>query len=332
MKRSRKLLAALCCVLLLAVLSLQAFADEYTYTVTVYAGRQGEFTVGDDPKVYTVTGLKYGEIFRFNYREWVKVPENSKYTVRGIRESGQDNNTVSASAFYVTRDQEYVVAYQLPSNRVEYTVYFRESGTTRDLMPPEVYYGNDGDEVVVAFPYIDGYRPAALNGRWTLREGANNDRVFYYTAITVPTPVPPQPTQRPAPVTTARPTPSQEPTQEPEETEEPIVPGPVEPPPEPTPAPTPAPTPEPEPEPTPEPTIPPELILDMETPLIGRIFTRVDENGNVVINPWAVAAAVVVCLLLGAGLFLLILLLVRRKKKKEEEKKEEASVSSGHKS
>lgn len=272
------------CLSFLLLLPLRAYAQPYTYTVTVYAGRQGSFVEGD-PKVYSVSGLEYGEVFRFDYRSLVELPQGSKYEVYGIRESGKDNNTVSASAFYVTRDQEYVVAYRIPTDRVTYQVYFRESETELELMDPETYYGNDGDEVIVAFPYIEGYRPAALNGRWILHEGGNNDRVFYYTAIPVPSP---QPSPEPEPEE-----PAPEETPEPEEIIEPTSP--------------------------PEPTPVPEEILDLEGPRSPFTWKQPGEEGYetqmliVCLGGTAVLAALV----------LLIFFLLRRKKKKAEEREKD---------
>ena len=47
-------------------------------------------------------------------REMFHLNENSKYYVKGIRLSGRDNNTVAQSAFLVSGDQDYVVAYGIP--------------------------------------------------------------------------------------------------------------------------------------------------------------------------------------------------------------------------
>ena len=85
-----------------------ATGEEYTYTVRIYGGNQGTYQ-GED--MIEITGLAYGDRFTFSLRD-VQLNDDSKYYVRGLRESGKDNNTVNGLAsFTVTEDQDYVVAY-----------------------------------------------------------------------------------------------------------------------------------------------------------------------------------------------------------------------------
>lgn len=177
-KRFGILLAA---VLLLAIVpAVSTKAAEYTYTVRFYAGKQGTFADGRD--VITYKGLKYGAVVSFNPGS-VVLRDGSKYYVKGIRESGKDNNTVAASAFTVTDDRDYVVAYGLRGDTVAYTVHYVDTGG-KTLAPSDTYYGNAGDKPVVAFVYIDGYQPQAYNLTKTLvKNEAENVFTFVYTPI-----------------------------------------------------------------------------------------------------------------------------------------------------
>lgn len=182
-----KKIAALLSVLCIAgSMSLTALAakEDTTYTVRLFAGAHG--TVGGG-EVLVYTGLKYGSPLPFNQR-MVTLEKGSKYYIRGIRESGKDNNTTPtaeqlAKEYTVTEDQDYVVAYGVLGNSVAYTVQFQtEDGA--DLAPPETYYGNVGDRPVVAFLYIDGYLPQAYNLTGTLKDDpAANVFTFVYTPV-----------------------------------------------------------------------------------------------------------------------------------------------------
>ena len=89
-----------------------AWADgEYSYTVRVFGGNQGSVV-----NHATQANIPYDGSFTFNIQSDVTVT-NSKYVVRGLRESGKDNSeiiTPSSSTnevnVRVVRDQDYVVA------------------------------------------------------------------------------------------------------------------------------------------------------------------------------------------------------------------------------
>lgn len=152
----------------------------YTYTVRFYAGQQGTFADGREVIIYS--NLSYGSVVSFN-PGGVVLKDGSKYYVRGIRESGRDNNTVSASSFTVTGDRDYVVAYGLRGDMVAYVVNYVDEGGV-PLAPSDIYYGNVGDKPVVAFLYIDGYQPQAYNLTRTLAaDEAQNVFTFVYTAL-----------------------------------------------------------------------------------------------------------------------------------------------------
>ena len=182
MKNMKRLFGVLLVLSLLLALPVFAYAEgEYTYTVRIYAGAQG--TIGGS-SVVTYTGLHYGDRVGFDVSS-VVLPENSKYYVKGIRESGKDNNTVSSPSIYVTQDVDYVVAYGIKGSSVAYTVSYQDA-QGNDLLPSATFYGNVGDKPVVAYQYIDGYQPQAYNlGRTLSENAADNVFTFIYTPIAV---------------------------------------------------------------------------------------------------------------------------------------------------
>lgn len=185
-KMLKKGLLTVCtCALVMAQTGLcTAFAEkggnekEYTYTVTLYAGKEGTFVDGSSE--VKITGLKTGDVVSFAGQiGGVQLKDSGKYYVKGVRESGKDNNTVSAPAFTVDSDREYVVAYGIKGDMVSYTVNYQdESGNA--LRQSEKFYGVVGDKPVVAFQYIDGYQPQAYNLTKTLNSN-EADNVFTFT-------------------------------------------------------------------------------------------------------------------------------------------------------
>lgn len=152
----------------------------YSYRIRIYAGRQGTIGGGE---VLEYTGVAYGSQVQFQQRD-VQLFDNSKYYVRGLRKSGVDNSEAQQNpAFTVTEDQDYVVAYGILGDAVSYVINYQDSdGNT--LAPSETYYGNVGDKPVIAYLYIEGYRPQAYNLTRTLSENAaENVFTFIYTPI-----------------------------------------------------------------------------------------------------------------------------------------------------
>lgn len=160
-------------------------ADEaYTYTVTFYAGNQGTFTDTKGLSVryqrgtaevksdkITVSGLHIGDIVSFDVQAGsLRMGDSGKYYIKGLRESGRDNNTVTASAFKVEGDADYVVAYGVKGDTVAYKVNYQDEAGNK-LAESRTYYGNVGDKAVAAYLYIEGYTPSALAIAKTL--GAN---------------------------------------------------------------------------------------------------------------------------------------------------------------
>lgn len=179
--------------------SAQAFS--YTYTVSFSAGAQGSFggnsiqvrkAAGNEAGVsvssakdkIVVTGLEYGDVISCDAQGSVGLNDNSKYYVKGIRLSGRDNNTVANSAFLVSGDQDYVVAYGIPGELAEYTVNYVDTNGNK-LAESRTYYGNVGDEPVIAYLYIDGYTPDSYNQTGKLvSDASKNVFNFVYAQAT----------------------------------------------------------------------------------------------------------------------------------------------------
>lgn len=187
--------------MILGLCSVEAFAQEYTYQVTFYSGNQGTFAGADGLSVdnqasgsqyqidrqdgtITVSGLKAGDIVSFDVQAGaVSMGEDSKYYVRGVRQSGRDNDTVQTSAFRVDGDGEYVVAYGIRGSQAAYTVNYQDADGN-ELAPSRTYYGNVGDKPVVAYLYVEGYTPQTLALTKTLSENeAENVFTFVYTPV-----------------------------------------------------------------------------------------------------------------------------------------------------
>ena len=174
---------------------------EYTYTVTLFAGNQGTFNgtggvhvIGGSAQIsggdaIRITGLRAGDVVVLDATAgMVDLKNGDKYYIKGVRESGRDNNTVADSAFTVTKDAEYVVAYGIQGDMVSYTVNYQDGGGN-ELAPSRTYYGAVGDKPVIAYQYIEGYRPDAYNPTKTLgKNEADNVFTFTYTQSSVQQP------------------------------------------------------------------------------------------------------------------------------------------------
>ncbi len=181
MKNLKKLLVILLALCLTVILSVSAAAQTtpYTYTVRIFAGAQG--TIAGEP-VVVYSNLTYGSRVNFDVSQ-VELSDNSKYYVKGIRESGKDNSTVGNPSILVEGDEDYVVAYGLLGDSVAYTVLYLDADGN-ELLPSGTFYGNIGDKAVVAYKYIDGYQPQAYNlGRTLSANAAENVFPFYYTPV-----------------------------------------------------------------------------------------------------------------------------------------------------
>lgn len=193
---TRRLLSLLVCLAVLLAAAPAALAEEYTYSVTLSAGNQGvvtgsgvavsgsTYTMTSDGTTLKLSGLHKGARVTFNAQDAAVLKDESKYYISGVRLSGRDNNTRSADpSFLVDGDADYVVSYGIRGNMVQYTVeYTDEDGNP--LAESRTYYGNVGDEAVVAFLYVDGYRPLDFNLAKVLSaNSADNVFTFVYTQI-----------------------------------------------------------------------------------------------------------------------------------------------------
>lgn len=196
MKTAKRILyTALClCLLLTTALPVSAREEEYTYTIRFFSGKQGTFQTGE---MMVFDGLHYGDRINFYYNA-VTLNDNSKYYIRGIRESGKDNSdSFQTSSFVVTGDMDYVIAYGILGDATSYTIHYVD-GEGNALAPSETYYGNVGDRPVVAYVYIEGWTPQAYNMTQTLRsDPADNVFTFVYTRAVQPTPSVPGPAPGP---------------------------------------------------------------------------------------------------------------------------------------
>lgn len=192
MKRWKWFLSlALSLCLLASLPGLSLAADEqqpdggYTYTVRIYAGQQGTY---QGREVVEFNGCCPGQEITFNLRD-MQLNNNSKYYVKGIRESGRDDE--ANSSFKVDGDVDYVVVYGVLGNMTSYVIrYEDEAGNT--LAPEETYYGNVDDKPVIAYLYIEGYQPQAYNLTKTLSaNAAENVFTFVYTPVPTGGPVTP---------------------------------------------------------------------------------------------------------------------------------------------
>ncbi|GFI27159.1 hypothetical protein IMSAGC012_02284 [Lachnospiraceae bacterium] len=195
--RSKAAAVTLCLCLFFFAVPVSA-EEAYTYTVTFYAGNQGVFTgteglsvrhgkgtVTAAPDRITISGLEAGDVVSFDVQAGaLDMGGASKYYAKGIRESGRDNSTVTASAFKVDGDADYVMAYGMKGNMVAYHVNYQDEDGSR-LSDSRTYYGNVGDKMVAAYLYIEGYTPQALSIAKTLSENeAENVITFVYVKDT----------------------------------------------------------------------------------------------------------------------------------------------------
>lgn len=184
-------LAATLSVVATSVVADKAYADEYEYTVTLYAGN-GQID-GKDSVVVGTYG--YGKQATIDWTEYdIPLPDGTKYAitlpdgtkygitlpddryyVKGVRLAGHDDASVAAPSFVVKENTQYVIAYGLKKGQTNYTVKYVDVNGV-ELAEPQTFTGNVGDKPVVAYRYIEGYEPQnALNITGTLdkNEAAN---------------------------------------------------------------------------------------------------------------------------------------------------------------
>ena len=194
----KRLLSVITCVMLFSMVLMPAglfAAEEYTYQVRVYSGRQGTIDGGE---MTSYEGAD--ETYRVNFNGStvtlvgddgqkasyaVENLDNSKYYVKGLREAGKDNGEIRGS-FPIDKDMDYVLAYGMLGDSVDYTIRYVDANGNA-LLDDQTYFGNVGDRPVVAYQYIDGYQPQAYNITRTLTANPEeNVLTFTYTPIPEP--------------------------------------------------------------------------------------------------------------------------------------------------
>ena len=158
---------------------------DYTYKINIVLGGTGEenasFTtdwssglsvssegavvkISSDKTVITISGLAYNDEIVINPKSIVKITASddsySKYYVKGIRRSGADA-APTKSAFAVTKDDSYVIAYGVGAV-VPYTVSYKDTAGTK-LLETETFYAAEGEEIYIPYRYVSGYTPNAYN-------------------------------------------------------------------------------------------------------------------------------------------------------------------------
>ena len=103
-----------------------------------------------------LTGLNYGDKVSFNPQAAIKLKEDSKYYVKGMRIAGT-NNVLAAGAFDVFEDQTYVIAYGV-GDIVPYIVHYVDKNGNK-LLEDTTYYSAAGEAVYIPYKHIDGYAP-----------------------------------------------------------------------------------------------------------------------------------------------------------------------------
>ena len=184
MKKLKKLLLSLLAVsVVFGCMEMNTKAADYNYTISISAGDKGSFSSGDKIINQVPAGANLVmDVQNLQQTQGLQV-NDSRYYIKGIRLSGRDNTTADMyiAAGIVTADADYVVAYGVRGDMVNYTVQYQDEDGN-ELAPSRTYEGNVGDKPVVAYQYIEGYVPQALAMTGTLSDNAaDNVFTFVYT-------------------------------------------------------------------------------------------------------------------------------------------------------
>lgn len=162
-----------------SIVAEDAYADEYEYTVTLYAGN-GQID-GKDSVVVGTYG--YGDSATVDWTKYDITLPDDRYYVKGVRLAGHDDSSVAAPNFIVKENTQYVVAYGLKKDQTNYTVKYVDADGN-ELLETQTFQGNVGDKPVVAYQYIEGYEPQnALNMTGTL---SKNEAANVFTFVYAP--------------------------------------------------------------------------------------------------------------------------------------------------
>jgi|GEM_PF-6033851 len=165
----KKFVVTLCCIILMMpTTSVMASND---YTLTIRAGSStvnGHFT--EEYKNYIIELLNKNNITSYDFSEKtirITIPEGSAlpelptsllyvdvpldYYILPSGWGYTKNNGV------MFRNEDIVVQYGRLINGVEYTVYYLERGTTRNIAAPYINRGKDGEKIEKTAKLINGY-------------------------------------------------------------------------------------------------------------------------------------------------------------------------------
>ena len=190
----RHLGAALLGVVLTLLLALcmglpsAAFAapDDTTYTIRLYGGNRGTVN-GQDMVEWT--GVHYGDTVDLGQAN-ITV-NDGKYYAKGARPAGLDNvkdvvyvadvdaNGKLSGTVTVTEDADYVIAYGVLADRVEYTVRYVDAAGN-ELAASQKFMGDIGDTPATAAPYFENYVPNAYTATLALT-GDPDQNVITFT-------------------------------------------------------------------------------------------------------------------------------------------------------
>lgn len=190
----RHLGAALLGVVLTLLLALcmglpaAAFAapDDTTYTIRLYGGNRGTFN-GQDMVEWP--DVHYGDTVDLGQAK-ITVTDG-KYYAKGARPAGLDNvkdvvyvadvdaNGKLSGTVTVTEDADYVIAYGVLADRVEYTVRYVDAAGN-ELAASQKFMGDIGDTPATAAPYFENYVPNAYTATLALT-GDPDQNVITFT-------------------------------------------------------------------------------------------------------------------------------------------------------
>ena len=172
--KKMKVLAGFLLTLILA-LGLTVAAYAYDYEVTVSSGSNGTVTNGSETGAQLKATVAYNGLLTIGETAgyWGK-PTDARYYFKGFHVSGQEDPVISSGDITIEKDTVLVATYGVVGQMVNYTVNYQDAaGAT--LYPTETLIGNVGDTPVVAFRYVDGFRPRDLTLSQALDEDATKN-------------------------------------------------------------------------------------------------------------------------------------------------------------
>ena len=149
---------------------------EYEYKVTFKGGKYSSKDQFDEFTVKYGTRLDAADL---NAYADEAASTDSRYRFSGWHISGIEGKIGS---IVINEDTVLVATYALPGVDVEYTIqYVDENG--KQLKKDETFHGTAGDDMVLAYLYIEGYRPQAYSLSRTLTADGPNVFKFTYSEV-----------------------------------------------------------------------------------------------------------------------------------------------------